>query len=150
MKDFYEKHQVPTVIKHDQDSCDLEKCLYMAIEKLGEIEDCYCKNGVNLGKKENSLIIFGSSGGRIDHTFSTFHCVFKYLNTYYEQLVNTEIYMVSKKSVSVFLTKGLNLINNFKVPSKFEVGYSIIPIYGEGNIKVYEKNEEKSKILLKY
>lgn len=138
VKEFYEKKNIPLIIKQDQDSCDLEKCLYIAIEKLGELDDSYQYSTSSISIMPNSLIILGC-GGRIDHTFSTFHCVFKYLNNFRDQLSQTEIYLVSKRNISVFLKKGLNTIINHKIWMNFEMSYSIIPLSGEGHVTVYDK-----------
>ena len=131
--------------KQDQESCDLEKCLYIAIEKLGELEDSFYFNSSKRIKK-NSIIIYASNGGRIDNTLSTFHCVFKYRNNFYDQLFNSEIYMVSKRNICVFLKGGLNTIFHHKANTNSQMNYSIIALNGEGLVKVTENNEEKSNL----
>lgn len=140
VKQFYEKKLVPMIIKKDQEFCDLEKCLYIAIEKLAVLKE---NEGYNTTGKSFSMIILGSSGGRIDHTFSTFHNVFKYINTYSDHLKDTEIYMVSKNAISVFLKNGSNQVNHCKSSQDFKLGFSIIPINGEGNIQIFEEDSEK-------
>lgn len=123
------------IIKKDQDNTDLDKCLYIAIERVGALEEDDSQFN-NFNSKKYSFIILGSSGGRIDHTFSTYHHVFKYLNCYSEQLSDTEIFMFSKSSMSVFLKNGVNYIDSSEIIQNKIFGYSIVPIYGEANVKV--------------
>ena len=135
VKQFYDVKKVSMVIKKDQDNTDLDKCLYISMERLGALEEDDSQLN-NFNSKKYSFIILGSSGGRIDHTFSTYHHVFKYLNSYPEQLSETEIFMISKSSMSVFLKNGVNYIDSSEIIQNKTFGYSIIPIYGEANVKV--------------
>lgn len=132
------------VEKKDQDNTDLDKCLYMSLEKIGNL-DIFNSNTINQNEKKTAFVILGSSGGRIDHTFSTYHHVFKYLNLYSEQLSETEIYMISKSSMSVFLRNGLNIIESSELIQNKNYGYSIIPIYGEASICLSDSDNTESK-----
>ena len=110
------------------------------MKKLEELNDSK-KNFDNMNK-DNSIIILGSFGGRIDHSFSTVHCVFRFMKEdYYNILNNTEIYMISSNNISVLLKKGVNIIKTH-IGQKME--YSIIPIFGEGQIRVINDAEQKS------
>ena len=131
------------VIKKDQDNTDLDKCLYISLEKLGVLD--IFNDPQNSNKKKTAFIILGSSGGRIDHTFSTYHHVYKYLNLYNEQLSETEIYMISKSSMSVFLKNSVNEIESSDVIQNKNYGYSIIPIYGEANVSITDSDNNDSK-----
>jgi thiamine pyrophosphokinase len=133
VKIFYEKKKVKMLIRKDQDNTDLDKCLYISMEKLGTLDEQQIQQA---NSKTYALIILGSSGGRIDHTFSTYHHVFKYLNYYSDQLTDTEVYMISKSSMSVFLKGGVNIIESSETIQNKEFGYSIIPICGEANVTI--------------
>ena len=136
------------VIKKDQENTDLDKSLYISMEKLANFEEFEDQNK----KKKFSFIILGSCGGRLDHTFSTYHYVYKYLSLYPDQLSDTEIFMISKSSMSIFLKNGVNIIDSSEILQNKIFGYSIIPINGEANLMIfdnYEKsNESKSKIAI--
>jgi hypothetical protein len=80
----------------------------------------------------------GASGGRIDHTFSAYSQVYKYLENYSFQFKETEIYMLSKSSCSVYLKPGFNKIITSSTWEKKTEGYSVIPINGQANIDVVE------------
>jgi hypothetical protein len=118
----------------DQDTTDLEKCLYVSLEKICEIDTCIQSDQ---GKKF-SILILGASGGRIDHTFSAYSQVYKYLENYSFQFKEAEIYMLSSSSCSVYLKPGVNKIITSSTWEEKEEGYSIIPINGQANIEVIE------------
>lgn len=134
------------VIKKDQDNTDLDKCIYISIEKLACIED---EDSIPRVSKKFCFIILGSSGGRIDHTISTYHHVYKYLTSYSDQLSDTEIFMISKCSISVFLKNGVNVIDSSEKIQNRIYGYSLIPLLGETNVQVFDdfdiENNFKSK-----
>jgi thiamine pyrophosphokinase len=131
------------VIKKDQDNTDLDKCLYISLEKLGVLD--IFNDSQNANNKKTAFIILGSSGGRIDHTFSTYHHVYKYLNLYADQLSETEIYMISKSSISVFLKNGVNVIESCDIIQNKNYGYSIIPIYGEATVNISDSEKQESR-----
>lgn len=147
VRTFYEKKNVNMVIKKDIENTDLDKCLYISLEKLANVEedDFTCTN-----QKKFCFIILGSSGGRIDHTMSTYHHVYKYLMYYSEQLSDTEVFMISKSSISVFLKIGTNIIDSSEKIQNRNFGYSIIPLYGEVNVKIYDNIENSSESKGKY
>ena len=130
------------VIKKDQDNTDLSKCLYISMEKLACIED---EDNLPSISKKFCFIILGSSGGRIDHTISTYHHVYKYLTFYADQLSNTEIYMISKSSMSVFLKNGINIIDSSDKLQNRAYGYSIIAVNGETIVKVNDDIEMENE-----
>jgi hypothetical protein len=49
--------------------------------------------------------------------------------------------MISKCSLSVFLKSGGNIIDSSDKIQNKTFGYSIIPIYGESNVKIYDNIE---------
>jgi thiamine pyrophosphokinase len=138
VRTFYEKKNVNMVIKKDIENTDLDKCLYISLEKLANVDE---EEYVTSNSKKFCFIILGSSGGRIDHTLSTYHHVYKYLTYYSEQLSETEVFMISKSSLSVFLKSGGNIIDSSDKIQNKTFGYSIIPIYGESNVKIYDNIE---------
>lgn len=174
VQEFYSQKNVKMFMKQDQDTTDLEKCLYVSLEKISEIQvelesesivnynyysnvinnnkknssecDSYQNDYENLKKKKKkfSIIILGASGGRIDHTFSAYSQVFKYLNMYSYEFCDTEILMMSKSSCSVYLKPGKNIVFLTKTWEKKNQGFSIIPLFGEGKLTIYE-NEEKEE-----
>ncbi len=129
------------VIKKDIENTDLDKCLYISLEKLANVDE---EDYATSNSKKFCFIILGSSGGRIDHTLSTYHHVYKYLTYYSEQLSETEIFMISKCSLSVFLKSGCNIIDSSEKIQNKTFGYSIIPVYGESNVKIFD-NVENNK-----
>ncbi len=135
--EFYTNAGVKLFKRLDQDTTDLEKCLYVSREKLCEYET---GEQSEVGKKF-SIIILGASGGRIDHTFSCYSQVYKYLENYSYQFKETEIYMLSKSSCSVYLKPGMNKIITSSTWEKKQEGYSIIPINGEASIEVWEDDK---------
>jgi thiamine pyrophosphokinase len=137
------------VIKKDTENTDLDKCLYISLEKIGSL-DLFNNTSPNSSEKKTAFIILGSSGGRIDHTFSTYHHVFKYLNLYSEQLSETEIYMISKSSMSVFLKPGTNNVESCELIQNKNYGYSIIPIYGESTANITDSDNSDNKGIISY
>lgn len=138
MAEHYKSKNVKLLKRIDQDTTDLEKSLYVSLEKLSEIS-CEKDYDGECIRKKYAIIILGASGGRIDHTFSTYSQVYKYLNQYNNELSETDIFMLSKSSFSFYLKPGV--INNVITSKTFEnreEGYSIIPIFGEGKISIKE------------
>jgi len=87
----------------------------------------------------------GSSGGRIDHSLSTYHNVLFYYNTYPYELKKTDIFMISKASMSVFVKNGESFITPSTMWQKLEEGYSIIPMIHTATVSVTELlNEEET------
>jgi len=129
VRQFYKERKVEEIVKTDQDNTDLDKCIYLAIEHLGVLEKSSNEN------KKSCFIILGSCGGRIDHTFSTYHHVYKYLEN--ELDLDIEFLMISKTSISVYLKAGTNIINFDSKQVNFVNGFSIIPILGKCTIKIY-------------
>ena len=83
--------------------------------------------------KKCSIIILGAQGGRIDHTFSSYSQVYKYLNMYFNDFGDMEILMMSKSSCSIYLKPGKNIIYLSKTWEKKNHGYSIIPLFEKVN-----------------
>lgn len=174
VQEFFSKKNVKMFMKQDQDTTDLEKCLYVSLEKVSEIQidtdsesmsyNYFCNNKNNnkkynieysenyqsdienlkKNKKKFAIIILGASGGRIDHTFSAYSQVYKYLSMYAYEFCETEILMMSKSSCSVYLKPGRNIVFLTKTWEKKNQGFSIIPLFGEGKLTIYE-NEEKEE-----
>jgi len=167
VQEFFSKKNVKMYMKQDQDTTDLEKCLYFSLEKISEIQvvesdsetisNYYFSNDKkyiessenfhndyeNLKKKKKnfSIIIIGASGGRIDHTFSAYSMVYKYLNMYAYEFCDTEILMMSKSSCSVYLKPGRNIVFLTETWAKKSQGFSIIPLFGEGKLTIFEGQE---------
>lgn len=129
------------VIKKDIENTDLDKCLYISLEKLSNVDE---EEYLTSNSKKFCFILLGSSGGRLDHTISTYHHVYKYLTYYSEQLSETEVFMISKSSLSVFLKSGSNIIDSSDKIQNKAFGYSIIALNGESNVKVYDNIENNN------
>lgn len=120
--------------RQDSDTTDLEKCLYVSLEKISTFET----DNEELYKKY-SIIFLGASGGRIDHTFSVFSQVFKYILKFPDVREKAELIMLSKSSCSVYLRPGLNKIITTNFLENKKQGYSLIPINGEASIEITEE-----------
>lgn len=130
------------VIKTEIENTDLDKCLYISIEKLAYVtEESSLSNN-----KRFCFIILGASGGRLDHTFSTYHHVYKYLTQYSDQLAETEIFMVSKSSISVFLKNGTNIIDSSDKIQNRAFGFSILSLTGEAFVRITHDTEVPSEL----
>lgn len=115
--------------------------MYVSLEKVSTIEtDCE-----ELFKKY-SIIFLGASGGRIDHTFSVFSQVFKYLIKYPDVREKAEFILLSINSCSVYLKPGYNKILTSSVLENKHQGYSIIPVDGEAEIEVIEDDSAIYKV----
>jgi thiamine pyrophosphokinase len=124
---------VKLLYRIDQETTDLEKSLYVSLEKIAE----FSSNNTD-DNKTYAIVILGASGGRIDHTFAAYSQVYKYINNYQYELGQIEIFLVSKSSVSVYLKNGLNkVISSSKFQNKAN-GYSVIPLFGEVNVSINE------------
>jgi thiamine pyrophosphokinase len=137
VQEHYNGKNVKLLHRIDQETTDLEKCLYVSLEKIGEFS---CN--INEENKRYAIIILGSAGGRIDHTFAAYSQVYKYINNYQYELGPIEIFLISQSSVSVYLKHGLNKIVSCKNFRNKENGYSIIPLFGEINVAIREIEED--------
>lgn len=148
VQEFYKKKNVKLLMRMDQDTTDLEKCLYVSLEKISEITNEGNEDFDNqpYESKKFAIIILGSSGGRIDHTFSTYSHVCKYLNSYGYQLGSTDIFLLARSSCTVYLKQGINSIKTSSTFENKEEGYSIIPLFGEGKISIDEDNNNNGII----
>jgi len=137
VQEFFKKISIKEIRKTDQNTSDLNKCLYVSLERISEMCD------TSYSKKPCAILILGA-GGRIDHTLATFHNVHQYNNNY-SLLANTEIYMISTSSMSVFLRSGINHVFPSKKWESREEGYSLIPLLQDKlsvKISEFEKEEE--------
>jgi thiamine pyrophosphokinase len=138
VKDFYlKKKEIIFYHKKETEITDLDKCIYVAIEKQGVILDS--NNNMNINQKKTCFIILGASGGRLDHSIGTFHHVYKYINLFDQALNNTDIFMVSKSSTSIYLKNEFKneILTNDKVINKI-YGYSLVPFQGETTVRLVE------------
>jgi thiamine pyrophosphokinase len=136
--EYYKNKNVKELQRLDTDTTDLEKCLYVSLEKISTFET----DGEDLRKKY-SIIFLGASGGRIDHTFSVFSQVFKYLLKYPDVREKAEFILLSKSSCSVYLKSGLNVILTSNFLENKHQGYSLIPVDGEAYIEVSDDTDYK-------
>jgi thiamine pyrophosphokinase len=139
VQEYYKDNNVKLLLRNNCDTTDLEKSLYVSLEKISDI------SANNLSdEKSYAIIILGSSGGRVDHSYATYSQVFKYINVYNFELKQTDIFLMSKSSVSVFLTQGDNKIISSRSIQNKEYGYSILSLLGEARISVHEVEDNVS------
>ncbi len=134
IQEYYLKKGVKLLKREDQDTTDLEKCLYVSLEKISETD--VQSNGVY---KDFQIVVLGASGGRIDHTFSAHSSIYKYLKDYSTDFKNIEIIMISDSSCSVFIRPGLNKIILSSTWHNKQAGYSILAFNGKSEISVEEQ-----------
>ena len=60
---------------------------------------------------------------------------------YSNEFIDIEILMMSKSSCSIYLKPGKNVVFLTKTWEKKNQGYSIIPLFGEGKLTIYENEE---------
>ncbi len=131
VQEYYQQKNVKLLFRYDQDYTDLEKCLYVSLERVAEYSN---SNGI----KNNAIFILGSAGGRVDHTFSTFSQVLKYINMYTYELKETDILLFSKSSISTYLKPGINKIVSSVSMRDNNRYYSIVPLFGETIVEIHE------------
>lgn len=139
--DYYKNKKVKILYRADEETTDLEKCLYFALETISEQIFSYSSSNLQTNRKRHCIIVLGASGGRIDHTLSAYSQVYKSLNNYSYELSQTDIFMMSKSSLSVYLKPGMNMITTTKTWENRNQEYSVIPTLGEGTIIVNEEND---------
>jgi thiamine pyrophosphokinase len=138
--DFFEKQNTKIILKNEQSTPDLCKCLYYSLEKISEKvgnEDFNMMNG-----KVSSIFILGM-GDRFDYTFSLMQTVHQYISTIYS--LNTEFYLVSKSSLAVFLKNGINWVTPSGDYNNPAHGYSIICLNESVNVTISEFDGENEK-----
>jgi len=136
VREYFQKTGAKEIQKKDEDTPDLYKCLYVTLERISEV---FCEDD-----EKYSVIILGSSNGRFDETLSYFHNVFQLMDSY-TQIGNTEIFMLSKSTMSVFLKNGVNLITPSVTLENRDEGYSVIPLQDPVSIKVTESLNNKEQ-----
>jgi thiamine pyrophosphokinase len=134
--EYYKNNFVKILYRNDCDTTDLEKSLYVSLEKISDI----CANNIN-EEKYYSIIILGASGGRVDHSYAIYSQVYKYINVYNFGLGQTDIFLMSKSSISVYLKSGDNkIVSSVNIQNR-DYGYSIVSLLGEAKINVNEVEE---------
>lgn len=128
--------------RKDTDSCDLEKSLYMALEKVSELS-CDEDSDYSL-ENHYGLVILGSSGGRFDYTINTFSMAYKYHNRF-QKVGKTDIYMMSKSSCSFYLKVDATNVITCTDRENTEEGYSITSLTGEASACICEYDAENNR-----
>jgi thiamine pyrophosphokinase len=87
VKDYYENKGVKIFHNKDQNTTDLEKCVYYVFENSENLTKYDNKDSPkNVLMRDNSsytkLIILGAFGGRIDQTLASIHVLYK-MNSYF-------------------------------------------------------------------
>ncbi len=133
------KKNVKLLYSNNCDTTDLEKILYVSLEKISDT----CVNNSS-DEKNYAIIILGAIGRRVHHFYATYSQVFKYINVYNFELGQTDIFLMSKSSVSVYLKPGDNKIISSENIQNKDFGYSIMSLLGEAKIKVHEVEDSVS------
>ena len=137
VQEFFKSRNTKQIYKSNECSDDLNKCLYLSLEKISEnYQEC-------LNKKQYSVIILQAGTGNLDTTLNTFSSILQYFKNYPTQLFSTEIFLMSKSSIMTFLKSDLNIITPSLKWINHDDGYSIIPLHDTINTKVKEFNEDK-------
>lgn len=116
----------------DQDTTDLEKCVYYVFENSESMTKYEKKDSPkNVLMSDNfsysKVIVLGAFGGRIDQTLTSIHVLYKMNSLFQEKCRENEIILMDDYSMMIFLEAGENKI----IPSKrYEAkkGCGIIPL----------------------
>lgn len=98
-----------------------------------------------------NLLIFGASGGRIDHTFNIYNLSCKYSEKF-KDLIKAKFYLFGESSLSIILNaKADNIIKCSNWEYK-EGGYSLFPLSGIAETKItdLDENNQETDITCKY
>jgi len=132
VRKYYEDQGTKVFYNKDQDTTDLEKCVYYVFENSESLT-----KGVKVDSPKNvlmqdnhsysKLIVLGAFGGRIDQTLSSIHILYKMNNLFQEKCRENEIILMDDYSMMIFLEAGINLV---RPSQKYESlkGCGLIPI----------------------
>jgi thiamine pyrophosphokinase len=140
VQEYFTVRHVKILPRDDQETTDLEKSLYVGLEKIAEVSS-NSSNSCYGDRRSYAILLLGASGGRIEHTFAAYSQVYKYINNYFNEFERVEIFLLSKSSVSVYLKEGMNRIISSQIYQNKDKGYSIIPIFGKVGVLVNEVEE---------
>lgn len=132
VKQYYDERGVRLFFNKDQDTSDLEKCVYYVFENSESLTQNEKKDSPkNVLMRDNfsytKLIVLGAFGGRIDQTLSSIHILYKMNIFFTEKCRENEIILMDDCSMMIFLEAGDNLIRpSLKYESK--IGCGLIPI----------------------
>lgn len=92
-----------------------------------------------------NIIIFGASGGRIDHTFNIYNLSCKYSEKF-KDLIKAKFFLIGEASLSIiFNSKAENVVMCSTWENK-EGGYSLFPISGVAETKIVELDENNKEL----
>ena len=132
VKDYYEKKGVKIFHNKDQDTTDLEKCVYYVFETSENLTKYDKKDSPkNVLMQDNcsytKLIILGAFGGRIDQTLASIHILYKMNSFFKEKCRENEIILMDDYSLMIFLEAGENIVRCSERYESLE-GCGLIPI----------------------
>jgi len=132
VKSYYESKGVKIFQNKDQDTSDLEKCLYYVFENSESLTQDQKKDSPkNVLTVDNfnysKLIILGAFGGKICQTLLSIHILYKMYSFFQEKCRENEMILMDDNSMMIFLEAGNNYIRTSK---KYELneGCSLIPL----------------------
>ena len=124
VRDFFRDVGESEIVREsEQDSTDFTKALrWLRKHRTRKLAD------------HVDVVVIGGLGGRVDHSFSTIHQMFKALSD--TDLLNGDIYLLSDQSLSFVLEKGHNLIRGLALERQeiFQESIGIIPVCGPATI----------------
>lgn len=135
VSEFYKKNQVNLIVRKDSRTTDFEKCLYIALEKVSDMQNEFEFDY----DPDFNIIILGASGGRIDHTFNIYKLSCKYSEKF-RDLIKAKFFLVGESSLSLIVSgKSENVITCSDWENK-DAGFSILPISGMSDVKVVQED----------
>ena len=137
-------HRKKFILKSEESSSDLNKCLYYSLENISEKGNYdFRSNGMS---KFNAIFILGV-GEKFDETYIILQSVNQYLNTV-SSLNNTEFYLVSQSSMFVFLKNGENVVTTSTKWEDRKQGYGVLPLQDNISVKIseYKLNQKKFEL----
>jgi thiamine pyrophosphokinase len=137
---YFENKNAKILLKNEEASPDLNKCLYFSLEKISEN---VCNNYIDMASGKSCSIYLLGVGDRFDYTVSLLQTVNQYVTTFFS--LKTEFYIISKTSIAVFLKKGVNYIKPYHDNQQQSQGYSIISICDKAELNLTEYLGESLK-----
>lgn len=137
VKEYYTKKDVNMILRKDTRTSDFEKCLYILLEKVSDLIDKSEESDLCL-----NIIVFGASGGKIDHTFNNYFLLSRYAIKLRE-LIRSKIFICGENSLSIMLNNRYENLINLTEFSDCKSGFSIFSLFSSIDLTISEKSSEK-------
>jgi len=130
VKAYYSSKGVKIAHNVDQDTTDMEKCIYYVFEN-SESKQTGRDSPKNVLMRDNvgssRVLVMGAFGGRIDHTLASISLLFKMNLNFPEKCRENELLLLDSYSLMQYLDAGQNLIKPSQRYERRE-GVGLIPI----------------------